>query len=141
MIKKLQNNDIEISGQIYAVFQLSYAVEAELLEANDFPTLKRPLESYLKSSNGFYGYFENNELARVIEVEGKIIKKMPFGVFVDIGEKFLTLLEIIEMVGLNYGHYQSNQQFNIGDRVKGTVGDFTDNPKQMRITQKTRKKA
>ena len=75
-----------------------------------------------------------------IEVEEKIIKKMPFGVFVDIGEKFLTLLEIIEMVGLNYDHYQSNQQFNVGDRVKGTVGGFTDNNKQMRMTQKKRKR-
>ncbi|MEM6737673.1 MAG: GNAT family N-acetyltransferase [Bacteroidota bacterium] len=69
MIKKLQNNDIETSSQIYAVFQLSYAVEAEILGANDFPPLKRPLESYLKSSNDFYGYLENNELAGVIELE------------------------------------------------------------------------
>ena len=69
MIKKLQNHDIETSGRIRSVFQLSYAVEAELLEANDFPPLKRPLESYHKSRNDFYGYFENNELAGVIEVE------------------------------------------------------------------------
>jgi len=65
MIKKLQNNDLEISNQIYTIFQLSYAVEAELLGVNDFPPLKRPL----KSSNDFYGYFENNELAGVVEVE------------------------------------------------------------------------
>ena len=69
MIKKLENNDIETSSQIHSVFQLSYAVEAELLKANDFPPLKRPLESYLKSGNAFYGYFENNELAGIIEVE------------------------------------------------------------------------
>lgn len=69
MIKKLQNNDLEISNQIYSVFQLSYAVEAERLGINDFPPLKRPLESYLESSNDFYGYLENNELAGVIEVE------------------------------------------------------------------------
>ena len=75
-----------------------------------------------------------------IEVEGKIIKKMPFGVFLDIGEKFLALLEIIEMVDLNYDHFQSNQQFNVGDKVQGTVGDYTDYNKQMRITQKKRNK-
>ena len=69
MIKKLQNNDIETSSQIYSVFQLSYAVEAELLGVKDFPPLKRPLESYLNSSNDFYGYLENNLLAGVIEVE------------------------------------------------------------------------
>ena len=69
MIKKLQNDDLETSSEIHVVFQLSYAVEAELLDANDFPPLKRPLESYFESRNEFYGYFENNELAGVIEVE------------------------------------------------------------------------
>lgn len=69
MIKILQNNNIEISKQIHTVFQLSYAVEAKLLDATDFPPLKRPLESYLKCDNDFYGYLENNELAGVIEVE------------------------------------------------------------------------
>lgn len=69
MIKKLPHQDLETSRQIYAVFQLSYAVEAELLNADDFPPLKRPLESYLNSRNDFYGYFEKNELAGVIEVE------------------------------------------------------------------------
>jgi ribosomal protein S18 acetylase RimI-like enzyme len=69
MIKKLQNDDLETSSQIHSVFQLSYALEAKLLDVNDFPPLKRPLESYLKSSNDFYGYFEINELAGVIEVE------------------------------------------------------------------------
>ena len=69
MIKKLKNNDMETSSQIRSVFQFSYAVEAELLKVKDFPPLKLPLESYLKSSNDFYGYFENNELAGVIEVE------------------------------------------------------------------------
>jgi ribosomal protein S18 acetylase RimI-like enzyme len=69
MIEKLQNTDLEISRQIYSVFQLSYVVEAELLKAKDFPPLKRPLESYLKSDHDFYGYLENNEIAGVIEVE------------------------------------------------------------------------
>ena len=69
MIEKLQNNNIEISNQIHAVFQLSYAVEAKLLDADDFPPLKRPLESYLKSDNVFFGYIENTELAGVIEIE------------------------------------------------------------------------
>ncbi len=69
MIQKLQNGDIEIARQIYVVFQLSYAVEAEWLNAIDFPPLKRPIESYLNSTNDFFGYFEKNELAGVIEIE------------------------------------------------------------------------
>lgn len=69
MIEKLQNNKIEIVHQIHSVFQLSYAVEAKLLNATDFPPLKRPLESYLKSDTMFFGYLENKELAGVIEIE------------------------------------------------------------------------
>lgn len=69
MIEKLPNNKIEIAKQIHSVFQLSYAIEAKLLNATDFPPLKRPLESYLKSDNMFFGYLENGELAGVIEIE------------------------------------------------------------------------
>ena len=69
MVKKLQNSDIETSKQIFSLFQLSYAVEAELLKANDFPPLKRPFESFLNCPNDFYGYFEEDELAGVIEIE------------------------------------------------------------------------
>lgn len=59
MIEKLQNINIEISNQIHSVFQLSYAVEAKLLDVTNFPPLKRPLESYLKSNNMFFGYLVN----------------------------------------------------------------------------------
>lgn len=69
MIEKLQNSDIEVSKKIRSIFQLSYAIEAKLLDATDFPPLKRPLESYLKSRNVFFGYLEKTELAGVIEIE------------------------------------------------------------------------
>lgn len=69
MIVELENYKIEISNQIHSVFQLSYAVEAQLLGATDFPPLKRPVESYLKSDNTFFGYLEKSELAGVIEIE------------------------------------------------------------------------
>jgi len=69
MIEKLQNNNIEVSNQIHSVFQLSYAVEAQLLNATDFPPLKRTLDSYLESDNMFFGYLENKELAGIIEIK------------------------------------------------------------------------
>lgn len=69
MIEKLQNINIEIANQIHSVFQLSYAVEAKLLDVTNFPPLKRPLESYLKSNNMFFGYLVNKELAGIIEIE------------------------------------------------------------------------
>lgn len=68
MIERLQNKDIAISNKICSVFQVSYAVEAKLLNATDFPPLKRSLESYLKSDNDFFGYLKNQELAGIIEI-------------------------------------------------------------------------
>ncbi|MEQ3662253.1 MAG: GNAT family N-acetyltransferase [Flavobacterium sp.] len=68
MIQKLQNKDIETAEKIRSVFQVSYKVEAKLLNAIDFPPLKRPIEDYINSENAFYGYFKNKELAAVIEI-------------------------------------------------------------------------
>ena len=54
MIEKLQNNDIEVSKKIRLVFQLSYKIEAKLLNATDFPTLKRSIENFVNSSTAFF---------------------------------------------------------------------------------------
>jgi hypothetical protein len=67
MIQKLQNKDIETAEKIRSVFQVSYKVEAKLLNAIDFPPLKRPIEDYINSENAFYGYFKNKELAAVFQ--------------------------------------------------------------------------
>jgi ribosomal protein S18 acetylase RimI-like enzyme len=69
MIKRLQNNDIEISKKIRSVFQSTYKIEAKLLNATDFPPLKRPLESYVNSNTAFFGYLKGKELAGVIEID------------------------------------------------------------------------
>jgi ribosomal protein S18 acetylase RimI-like enzyme len=69
MIIKLLNADSETSHKIRSVFQVSYAIEADLLKANDFPPLKRSIESFLSSSNTFYGYLKNSELAGVAEID------------------------------------------------------------------------
>lgn len=68
MIKRLENNDLETAEKICSVFQISYKVEADLLNATDFPPLKRPLEDYMNSSNEFFGFLKNEELAGVIEI-------------------------------------------------------------------------
>ncbi len=69
MIKRLNNKDINISVKIRSVFQESYAIEAELLNAIDFPPLKRKLESYINCGNEFIGYLKNQEIAGVIEID------------------------------------------------------------------------
>ena len=71
MIHKLQNKDLNVSHNIRSVFQMSYAVEAELLNAVNFPPLKRPLESYIKSTTMFFGYHIKDEIVGIIEVSPK----------------------------------------------------------------------
>ena len=69
MIYKLQHQKTEMAKAIRAVFQASYAVEAENLGATDFPPLKRTLPEYSESENDFYGYFKDGALAGVVEVD------------------------------------------------------------------------
>ena len=69
MIKKLDHKIIRISGKIRSIFQESYAVEAKLLQAKDFPPLKRAIDDFLNSETEFYGYYENQEIVAVIEIE------------------------------------------------------------------------
>lgn len=68
MIKKLDNRDIETSKKIHSVFQVSYRIEADILNAIDFPPLKRPIENFINSKTLFFGYLKNEELAGVIEI-------------------------------------------------------------------------
>ena len=68
MIKKLDHSNTDIAKSIRSVFQVSYAVEAKLLNATNFPPLKRPIEAYVNSENMFYGFFIEDELAAVVEI-------------------------------------------------------------------------
>lgn len=106
MIKLLQNSDSETAIQIQAVFKSSYTVEAELLGADDFPPLKRPLESYQQSSNDFHGFFETNELVGVIEIE-------PTEEYIDINSlvvspKFFRCGIGRKLVEFTFNHYESD---------------------------------
>ncbi len=69
MIRKLDATDLSVAEKIKAVFQVSYAVEADLLNAIDFPPLQRTLVNFLKSDSIFYGYYKANVIAGVIEVK------------------------------------------------------------------------
>ncbi|GGW35666.1 GNAT family N-acetyltransferase [Arenibacter certesii] len=68
MIEILQNSKKEVANSIHSLFQLSYAVEAKLLNLKYFPPLKRPIESYQKSTSVFYGYLVEKERAGIIEI-------------------------------------------------------------------------
>ena len=71
MIVEVDNQIKYNAIEIHYVFQLSYKVEAELLKAIDFPPLKRTVEDFLKCNNLFYGYYEEDLLAGIIEIKNK----------------------------------------------------------------------
>ena len=68
MIKKLNNSDVGVSNKIYAIFQAAYKVEARLLNATDFPPLKRTYKEISNSSNDFFAYYLQENIAGVIEI-------------------------------------------------------------------------
>ncbi len=69
MIEILDQENKAVSEQIYAVFQVSYVVEAELLGATDFPPLQRTVSDFMESKTSFFGFWQGDTLASVIEVE------------------------------------------------------------------------
>ncbi len=69
MIKKLKNSDLEMAKKIRGIFQASYKVEAKILNATNFPPLKRTLENYTESNTEFYGYSIKEVLAAVVEID------------------------------------------------------------------------
>ena len=69
MISRLEHTSDETAQRIRAVFQVSYAVEAKLLKAKNFPPLQRKLNEFLESDTFFYGYFKEDSLTAVIEID------------------------------------------------------------------------
>ena len=76
MIKKLNNSDVGVSNKIYAIFQVSYKLEARLLNASDFPPLKRTSQEISNSSNDFFAYYLEDNIAGVIEIAKNSIKSI-----------------------------------------------------------------
>ena len=69
MIIKINNKENKIAEEIRAIFQVSYAVEAKMLKAIDFPPLKRTVSQFLKSNSEFYAYYLIENISGVIEIE------------------------------------------------------------------------
>ena len=68
MITKLDNSSEEVAERIFAVFQNSYKIEAELIGVLDFPPLLRSVKDIVNSKTQFYGFSENKCLAAIIEI-------------------------------------------------------------------------
>jgi len=69
MIIKINNKKNKIAKEIRKIFQSSYAVEAKMLKAIDFPPLKRTISQFLNSNSEFYAYYLNQNIAGLIEIK------------------------------------------------------------------------
>ena len=69
MIIKIKNKETKIAKEIRAIFQVSYAVEAKILKAVDFPPLKRTVSQFVNSNSEFYAFSIINNIAGIIEID------------------------------------------------------------------------
>lgn len=72
MIRTLNHKDQQVAEVIRSVFQDSYPIEAKLINAKDFPPLKRTLVEFLDSKTVFYGFYKEKNLAGVVEVKTEV---------------------------------------------------------------------
>ena len=68
-IMKLDHSKSLEANQICRTLLSSYAVEAQLIGVTDFPPLRRTATEILDSRSVFYGYWYENRLAAVTEIE------------------------------------------------------------------------
>ena len=69
MVIKINNKETKIAEEIRAIFQVSYAVEAKMLKAIDFPPLKRTVSQFVNSNSEFYAFFIIKNIAGIIEID------------------------------------------------------------------------
>jgi ribosomal protein S18 acetylase RimI-like enzyme len=68
MIVKIDNKRNQIALEIRRIFQASYAIEAKMLKAIDFPPLKRTISQFIDSNSEFYAYYMKQNIAGLIEI-------------------------------------------------------------------------
>jgi ribosomal protein S18 acetylase RimI-like enzyme len=69
MVIKINNKETKIAEEIRAIFQVSYAVEAKILKAVDFPPLKRTISQFLNSHSEFYAFSIIKNIVGIIEID------------------------------------------------------------------------
>ncbi|MEO9964524.1 MAG: GNAT family N-acetyltransferase [Reichenbachiella sp.] len=67
-IQKLSLDNPEQAEKAWKLFQKSYRMEADLIETDDFPPLRRTIQEMQSSSTRFYGFIIDGGLAGVIEL-------------------------------------------------------------------------
>ncbi len=71
MIIHIDNQAIYNAKEIHYIFQSSYKIEADIINAVDFPPLNRSINDFLGCNNLFYGYYYEDELVGIIEIKNK----------------------------------------------------------------------
>lgn len=69
MIKKLNHWEEDVANQVFAVFQNSYKVEAQLIGTLDFPPLSRSAKDIINSKTQFYSFIVDECNAAIIEID------------------------------------------------------------------------
>ena len=69
MVRILDHENQQIAETMHRIFQVSYAVEARLLDAKDFPPLKRTVKDLMKSATSFFGFYQGEKVIAIIEIE------------------------------------------------------------------------
>ena len=72
------------------------------------------------------------------EIEGTVIKKYPFGDFLEVvsEQEFTVLIQIVDIKDLTPEVYRSGNYTPIGTKIKGKIVDFRDYNTQIVISQK-----
>ena len=68
MIKQTDPKDPGVSASLYKLFQASYAIEAALLKAVNFPPLSRTQDGFYASETDFYVFWKEEEMAGAVEL-------------------------------------------------------------------------
>ncbi len=71
-IKQLNQTQLEISQEILRVKLAASKVEAYLLNQKDVPSLNTSLEDVLNANNRFFGIYQEERLAALVEVEDSL---------------------------------------------------------------------
>lgn len=69
VIVRLRQADKGVAEQIKALHEAAYAVEAQLLGVDEFPPLKRTLESYADSTSIFFAFIHDGCCVGSVELE------------------------------------------------------------------------
>ena len=68
-ITRLNHHDQSVAARLKPLHDAAYQLEAALIQAEDFPPLRRTVDDYATADTVFYGCVDGDEVLGAIEVE------------------------------------------------------------------------